>query len=81
MLHLNEQRAKSAGRLLQILQILEVESPALDQTVFGRIPPLPLPALNEVDFKKVDEKQSKLKEYWRRNTVLSFWATSSSAEK
>lgn len=37
--------------------ILEVESPALDQTVFGRASPLPLPVLNEVEFKKVAEKQ------------------------
>lgn len=59
--------------------ILEVESPALDQSVFGRVPPLPV--LNEGNFEKVAGMQSKLKKYWRRNAVLSFCVTSSSAEK
>lgn len=59
--------------------ILEVESPALDQSVFGRAPPLPV--LNEGNFEKVAGMQSKLKKYWRRNAVLSFCVTSSSAEK
>lgn len=61
--------------------ILEVESPALDQSVFGRASTLPLSVLNEGNFEKVAGNQSKLKKYWRRNAVLSFCVTSSSAEK
>lgn len=77
ILHLNEQSAKSAGRLLQT-HTGSGES-CSDQSVFGRAPPLPV--LNEGNFEKVAGMQSKLKKYWRRNAVLSFCVTSSSAEK
>jgi len=42
---------------------------------------LPLPVFNEVDCKKVVEKQSNLEENWQGNTVLPFCAASSSAEQ
>lgn len=79
MLHLNEQSVKSAGRSLQI-HTGSGESCSGPHCVWENTP-LPLPVLDEVDFKKVAEKQSNLKERWRRNTVLSFCATSSSAEE
>lgn len=79
MLCLNEQRAKSAERLLQI-HTGNGDSCSGQDCVWKNTP-LPLPVFNEVDCKKAAKKQSNSEENWKENTVLPFCAFSSSAEK